>query len=85
MYAKEIHQFTTAAPFRPFRVHLSDGGQIEVTDEVRRLLSAQSLILGVDPDQDGIPSRTIYLDIEHISRLETLGGSASQPDPRNGG
>ena len=85
MYPKEVHNFTTADPFRPFRVYLSDGGEVDVTDDVRRLLSAQALILGVEPDADGIPKRTLYLDVAHITRLETLDDATKRPSTRNGG
>jgi hypothetical protein len=82
MYAKEIHNFTTADPFRPFRVYLSDGGTVDVTDEVGRLLTGQALILGVEPDADGMPSRSIHLDVDHITRLGTLDDPARRSSTR---
>lgn len=85
MYPKDVFDFTSADPFRPFRVYLSDGHAIDVTDDVRRLLSAQALILGVEPDDDGIPTRTMYLDVAHITRIENLNETGGEPAARNGG
>lgn len=86
MYPKDVYEFTEADPFRPFRVYTSDGNTVEVTDDVRRLLSAQALILGVDPDDHGIPTRTMYLDVAHITRIENLGEASGQTnETRNGG
>ena len=56
----------------PLRVHISDGSSYEIPEPYFASINVTELHLGVDPDEHGIPKRTIYCDIRHVTRIEPL-------------
>jgi len=68
----EIQHWLRAAPFRPFRVFLSDGSSREVPHPELAALSVHHLIVYMDPDADGIPRRSVMCDPMHVTRVEPM-------------
>ncbi len=61
-----------AKPFRPFKIHLSDGKSFEISNHDAALISRSSIDIGVDPDPDGIAERFVRCAIMHITQIEEL-------------
>ena len=59
-------------PFKPFRIHLSDGTQYDVTNHDVAMIKRHALEVGTDPDQDSIAGRTVECALIHITRVEEL-------------
>jgi hypothetical protein len=70
--AKEIKDLMDAKPFRPFRIHLSDGSSYEINNHDAAFVTRGSVEVGLDPDADGIAGRIVRCAIIHISRVEEL-------------
>ena len=70
--AKEIKDLMDAKPFRPFRIHLSDGSSYEITNHDVAFVTKSSVEVGLHPDPDGIAERTVKCAILHIGRIEEL-------------
>lgn len=62
----------TANPFRPFRIHLSDGSHYEVTNHDAAIVEQNTVDIGVNLDPDGIAERLVRCAILHIVKLEDM-------------
>jgi hypothetical protein len=61
-----------ARPFRPFRIHMSDGKSYEVSNHDSAFVTQSKIEIGLDPNEDGIARRSIHCAILHISGVEEL-------------
>jgi hypothetical protein len=68
--AKQVRQLLTAHPFRPFRVHLSDGSHYDVPNHDAAIVEHNTVDIGVNLDPDGIAERLVRCAILHIVKLE---------------
>jgi hypothetical protein len=79
----EIQHWLRAAPFRPFRVHLSDGSSHEVPHPELASLSVHHFMVYMDPDVHGIPRQSVMCDPMHVTRVEPI--PTHDSGSRNGG
>jgi hypothetical protein len=70
--AKEIKALMDAEPFRPFKIHLSDGSSYESPNHDAALVSRNYVEVGLNRDPDGISERIARCAIIHINRIEDL-------------
>lgn len=70
--AKEIKELMETKPFRPFKIHLSDGTNYDVMNHDMAMISKNSVDIGVHPDPEGIAERIVRCAILHISKIEEL-------------
>jgi hypothetical protein len=61
-----------APEFKPFRIHLRDGAEIEITDRYNFLVSIRTILIGLKPDHNGIPTRELRCPVSEVLRLEVL-------------
>jgi hypothetical protein len=59
-------------PFKPFKIHLSDGSSYEVANHDMAMVSKNSVDIGLHPDPQGIAERIVRCAILHISKIEEL-------------
>ena len=71
--AKQVRELITADPFKPFRLHLSDGSHHDVTNRDMAIVERNTIDIGVDLDPDGIAEGLVRCSILHIVKLEDLG------------
>ncbi len=71
-------------PFRPLRVYMSDGSAYDIPEPYYAAINVTELHIGVEPDETGIPTRTVYCDTRHVTRIEPL-MPASPPDDNGPG
>ena len=71
-------------PFQPMRIHVSDGPSYDILRTSHAFVTRMELIIGIDPDTNDLPRRSIYVDPRHVTRIEPLlnGPDAS---PRSNG
>ena len=62
----------TANPFRPFRIHLSDGSYYAVANHDAAIVEQNTVDIGVNLDSDGIAERLARCAILHIVKLEDI-------------
>ncbi|MCB9868628.1 MAG: hypothetical protein H6836_06495 [Planctomycetes bacterium] len=72
MRLSQIRQFERRDPFRPFRICVSDGAEYEVRDPNLLFIAANWVILNCFEANTELPSRSIYLEPLHITRVETI-------------
>ncbi len=67
--AKQVKQLMTAKPFRPFRIHLSDGSHY---DHDAAFVERNTVDVGINLDSDGIAESLVRCAILHIVKLEDI-------------
>jgi hypothetical protein len=70
MQPEQIRDHLRAAPFRPFRVFLSDGSFHDVPHPDFAWLTARYLFIGKDVNALGLPRREVTCDTRHITKIE---------------
>ena len=70
--AEQLKQLMDANPFRPFRIHMSDGSTYDIANHDGALVARNSVEVGVNPDPNGIVERFVRCAIIHITRIEEL-------------
>jgi hypothetical protein len=84
---EEVRALLNAQPFVPFRLHLTDGGWIEVRHREQVFLTRRLAVIGIpDPNtHDSLADRFAIVGYMHISRAELLdAGSPPFASPPTG-
>ncbi len=84
MAPNDIKGKLTRTPFQPLRVYISDGSSYDIQSDGIAAVNRMEMFIGVDLDESGLPSRSIYIDPRHVTRIEPL---SNGPDvaPRSNG
>lgn len=72
MNAREIKKLLDSQPFQPFEVRMSNGTVIDVRDEDHVFVMSDVIVVGIDPDEDGLPRRSRLLNVAQINEVQTL-------------
>ena len=72
MAPQEIRKHHVRKPFIPFRIVMDDGTTFLIDDPSTVGVDLLAVYVGVDPDESGLPRRSIWLSPSHISRIEPL-------------
>ena len=70
--ARTIKELMDAKPFRPFKIHMSDGKSYEVPHHDAAFVTQNKLEIGLELNKDGIARRSVHCAILHISQIEEL-------------
>jgi hypothetical protein len=76
--AKQLRELITASPFKPFRVHLSDGTHCDITHHDMAIIEQNTLDIGLHRDDEGIVQRLVRCAILHVVKLEDLPETVSR-------
>jgi hypothetical protein len=70
--AKQVRDLITANPFKPFRIHKSDGSHHDVLNRDMAIVERNTIDIGVNLDPDGIAGGLVRCSILHIVKLADL-------------
>jgi len=70
MVVQDFRDLLAARPFEPFRIVMSSGESYEVRHPEMALLTRTKLIVGLDPDENGVPGETRMCSLLHITAVE---------------
>ena len=74
MRANEILRQQRTRPFKPIRIHLSDGASYDVRHPEMMMVTAAVVFIALAPEKDGVPDRSVYCDPLHVTRIEPING-----------
>lgn len=72
MAPQDILRKLKAQPFQPFRIFISDGATFDVTKPGHTYVALTEVFVGVDVDELDIPTKSIYIAPNHVTRIEPL-------------
>ncbi|MEO0586419.1 MAG: hypothetical protein AAF078_02155 [Planctomycetota bacterium] len=72
MMPREIKDLLDREPFKPVRFHMTDGSVHEVRRSDLAYVTQTDVMLGLEPDEDGLASRSKYLNVRQISQVEVM-------------
>lgn len=75
--AKQIQKLLHARPFRPFRICMTDGEQVEILHPEIAFLTANFVEVGADLNSDGFAQYVNRYAFIHMVRVEEL--TAAKP------
>ena len=70
--AQHLRELLNAQPFKPFRVHLSDGRAFEVPNHDAAWVTQSYIEIGLDLNTAGFARRSVRCAILHITSIEEL-------------
>ena len=78
MRFEDIREILEAAPFKPFRLHMTEGKVFEVTHPELVILTRWKLIIGL-PQQEGtrVVEHVEHCGLIHVVRVEELQADAA--------
>ncbi len=68
--ARQLKEFLDQKPFKPLRIHMSDGKTYDVPNHDAAFLTQTKLEIGLDLNNEGIARRSVHCAILHISQIE---------------
>lgn len=81
---EQIREHLKKSPFRPFRVHLTDGSSYDVPYPDFIFVSPRQVVIGVGTTRGGGPAETVHCDPLHITRIEPGANGETSPADRHG-
>jgi hypothetical protein len=78
MRPDDVLQLLRAQPFRPFRISLSDGKEVEVRHPEMAIVERSTVFVAVPGPRgpEGPAERVVICALVHITRMEYLDGAA---------
>jgi hypothetical protein len=80
--ALHIKERMNKNPFKPFRIHLSDGSHYDVINHDIALVKREGIEIGINLDDDAIPGKFVTCSMLHINRIENIGSTAPRKRQR---
>ncbi len=72
MAPQEIRKHHVHRPFIPFRIVMQDGSDFLIEDPSLMGVEMLTVWVGIDPDDSGLPRRSVWLSPSHVWRIEPL-------------
>ena len=78
MTVQSFRELLSQRPFKPFRLVMSSGQSYEVRHPETALLTRESILVGIDDSDDGVPAEFKICSLLHVTAIEPLSSSARQ-------
>lgn len=85
MSPHEIIKHLKREPFRPIRVHISDGSSYDVRHPEMALVTRFEVVIALEPASGDVPEQSIFCDPLHITRIEPFSESDTAPASKHNG
>jgi hypothetical protein len=81
MKPTEILELLNLVPFRPFRIHISDGKTYTIDHPEQVMVTPYKLVIGLGRLQGRMVSHTEHCSLIHVTRLEEIGPNPAPVEP----
>ncbi len=79
MTVQTFRDLLTQRPFRPFRLVMSSGQTYEVRHPEMALPTRTDILVGIDADEDDVPTRFNICSLLQVVTIEPLSGAGAKP------
>ena len=74
MRPAQIRDHLKAQPFRPIRVHVSDGSSYEIRHPEMAFVTTTQVMIALKMSTEDLPDKVVFCDPVHITCIEPLDG-----------
>lgn len=74
MRPAQVRDHLKTQPFRPIRIHKSDGSSYEVRHPEMAYVTASQVMIALEMSEENLPDRVVFCDPIHITRIEPIDG-----------
>ncbi|HSI36300.1 MAG: hypothetical protein ACAI43_08720 [Phycisphaerae bacterium] len=74
MTVQDFKRLLAARPFEPFRIIMSSGERYEIRHPEMAFLTRTKIVLGLDPDREGVAEDWTFASLLHITAIEPVKG-----------
>ena len=71
MRAEDLHEFTRTRPFKPYRIHTTEGLAYEIRHPDQVIVLRSRVVIGVG-GENGVPDHLEHVALLHVVRIEEL-------------
>lgn len=79
MRSTDIYAHWKKRPFRPFRMHISDGSHYDIRHPEMILVGRTDIVLGLTDGTTEPVEEWIFVDPVHVTRIERIDGIKKHP------
>lgn len=72
MRPESLLEHLNAEPFKPFRIHMTDGKTFDLTHPDQAIVTMDKVLIGVNPRPPGVFHHAEHCALIHIARIEEL-------------
>lgn len=72
MRPAQVRDHLKTEPFRPIRVHISDGSAYDIRHPEMAYVTATQVMIALKMSEEDLPDKVIFCDPVHITRIEPL-------------
>lgn len=76
MTVQSFRELLSQRPFEPFRLVMSSGRSYDVRHPETALLTRESILVGIDDSDDGVPAEFKICSLLHVTAVEPLSSGA---------
>ena len=84
MSPEELIECLAVRPFVPLRIHMSNGRSHDIRHSELAIVSQNLVAIGVQFEDDEIPSRIRLVDVHHINEVEPIPRPSDRGDSETG-
>ena len=78
-----IRDHLKTKPFRPIRVHISDGSSYDIRHPEMAYVTTTQVMIALKMSTEDLPDKVIFCDPMHITNIEPLDGAEhEQPESK---
>ena len=75
MRPAQIRDHLKTQPFRPIRVHISDGSSYDIRHPEMAFVTTTQLMIALKMSTEDLPDEVVFCDPVHVTRIEPLNGT----------
>ena len=80
MIFTDLRRHLRQQPFQAFRLRTASGSTFRVLEPEFCGTNGTEVYLGLEPDGNGVPTRTVYLDLSLITEIEPIREKLTTPE-----
>ena len=78
----QVRDHLQIQPFRPIRVHISDGSSYDIRHPEMAYVTATQVMIALEMSVEDLPDKVVFCDPVHITRIEPLNAVRPKPRPK---
>ena len=82
MRPTQVRDHLKLEPFRPIRVHTSDGSSYDIRHPEMAYVTASQVMIALEMSEGDLPDKVVFCDPLHITRIEPIDAAKAKRRPK---